>query len=116
MKRSSLLLVAILSLSVLGAPAPARAEDRGLAAEAGLGIGSAVINMVYGPFKVGYAILGTVTAGIAYLCTGLDSEIAGKIMNRSVRGDYVITPEILTGEKVWVVTGPDPGEPSQQSW
>jgi hypothetical protein len=116
MKRTSLLLVAILSLSVIGAPASARAEDRGLAAEAGLGVGSAVINMVYGPFKVVYAAVGTLTAGIAYLCTGLDGEIAGKIMNRSVRGDYAITPEILTGEKVWVVTGPDPGEQAQQSW
>ncbi len=116
MKCASFLLVAILSLSIAGAPARASAEDRGAAAEAGLGIGSAVINMVYGPFKVGYAIVGTVTAGIAYLCTGLDGEIAGKIINRSVRGDYAITPEILTGEKAWVVTGPDPGESSQQSW
>lgn len=116
MKCACLLLVAILSLSAIGVPATARAEDRGLAAEAGLGIGSAVINMVYGPFKVLYAAVGTLTASIAYVCTGADGEIASKIMNRSVRGDYAITPEILTGEKTWVVTGPDPGEPAQQSW
>ena len=115
MKHTSLLLVTIVSLTLLGAPA-ASAEDRGVAAEGGLGVGSAVLNMVYGPFKVVYAVVGTVTAGIAYLCTGLDGEVATKILNRSVRGDYAITPEILTGEKVWVVTGSDPGEQSQQSW
>jgi hypothetical protein len=99
----------------LAAPA-ARAQEaqgRGLAAEAGLGVGSAVINMVYGPVKVIYAALGTVTAGIAYLCTGLDGEVGSKIMYRSVGGDYAITPEILTGEKVWTFTGPD-AQPTQQ--
>jgi hypothetical protein len=111
-----LLCVGGIALAVLAAPA-ARAEGRSVGAEAGLGIGSAVINMVYGPVKVLYAALGTVTAGIAYVCTGLDGEIGKKIMYRSVRGDYAITPEILTGEKVWVFTGQDPEPaPEQTTW
>jgi hypothetical protein len=109
-----LLCVGGVALAVLAAPA-VRAEERGIAAEAGLGVGSAVINMVYGPVKVLYAALGTVTAGIAYLCTGLDGEVGRKIMYRSVRGDYAITPEILTGEKVWVFTGADPESAGQQT-
>ncbi len=99
----------------LAAPA-ARAEDRGVAADAGLGVGSAVINMVYGPVKVLYAALGSVTAGVAYLCTGFDGEIGKKILYRSVRGDYAITPEILTGEKVWSFVGADPEPPPQTTW
>jgi hypothetical protein len=111
-----LLIVGGTAVFVALAPPVARATDRGVAAEAGLGVGSAVINMVYGPVKVIYAALGSVTAGVAYVVTGLDGEIGKKILYRSVRGDYAITPEILTGEKVWVFTGPDPEAPQQTTW
>jgi len=111
-----LLCVGGIALAVALAAPIARAEDRGVAAEAGLGVGSAVINMVYGPVKVIYAALGTITAGVAYVCTGLDGDLASKILYRSVRGDYAITPEILTGEKVWVFTGQDPEPEQQTTW
>ena len=76
--------------------------------EAGLGAGSAVCSLVYGPFKIAYATVGTILSGAAWLFTGGNGETAGRIYHSSLRGDYVVTPEHLTGKRNLEVVGRHP--------
>lgn len=86
--------------------APAKPAERSTAAEVGLGAGSALLTLVYGPIKIGYCLLGTITGGMAYAVTAGNSEVALRIIEPAVRGTYVITPAILTGEEDWHFVGP----------
>jgi hypothetical protein len=79
------------------APAPARAES--LAREAGLGASAALLNLLYGPGKLVYAALGSLVAGGAWLFSAGDADVAGPVLTAALRGDYVVTPEHLRGEK-----------------
>jgi hypothetical protein len=93
---------------VLTAATTVRAEEkqeRNIGAHFGLGVGSAICSLVYGPVKVIYATLGTVTSGFAWLFTGGRTDIAREIITASVRGDYVVTPENLTFNEPLVFTG-----------
>ena len=86
----------------------ARAEEsreRNIAAHYGLGVGSVLCSLVYGPVKVIYATLGTVTSGLAWALTGGRTDIAREIITASVRGDYVVRPENLTFNEPLVFTG-----------
>ncbi len=67
--------------------------------EWGLGTGAAFINMVYGPVKVMYALLGGMTGGLAYVVTGGRTDVMMNVMDPAMRGDYAVTPEHLVGEK-----------------
>ena len=83
-----------------GTPAEAtRTEQRKLQGEAGLGVASVAASLVYSPAKLLFAGGGGVVAGMAYLYTGGDGETARKILESAMRGDYLITPEHLTGER-----------------
>ncbi|MBI1987596.1 MAG: hypothetical protein HYS70_04545 [Nitrospinae bacterium] len=88
------------------APPPATPAERSTAAEVGLGAGSALLTLVYGPVKIGYCLLGTITGGMAYVVTAGNREVALRIIEPAVRGTYVITPAILTGEEDWHFVGP----------
>jgi hypothetical protein len=103
----ALLLCAALTWGVTG-PGVARAEDRNAAAHFGLGAGSVLCTFVYGTVKTVYAIVGTLTGGIAWALTGGRGDVARAIIQPAVRGDYVITPDILTGQQPLVFTGRDP--------
>jgi hypothetical protein len=88
-------LVAWLSL-----PGSAFAQgERGTAAQFGLGTGVALVNMVYGPAKVFYALIGGLTAGFAYAVTGGRQEVALEILYPTMRGDYAVMPEHLLGQQ-----------------
>lgn len=92
----------ILSLAGALALAPQAAganEDGEEATGAGLGVGAMACTLVYGPAKLVYALLGTTTSGLAYLFTGGDWEVAKPIYTSSFYGDYIVTPEHLTGER-----------------
>ena len=93
-------------IAVAVQPGVARAESK--AAEAGLGAGAAVATLVYGPVKVVYATLGLVFGGFAWALSGGDSDVANAIITPSVRGDYVVTPEALRGERRLEFIGRDP--------
>jgi len=71
----------------------------GTAGDAGWGIGSILASCVYSPIKLVYATLGGVTGGLAYLLTGFNSDVANAIWVPSLRGTYVIAPEILKGNE-----------------
>ena len=93
---------------VLTAATTVRAEEkqeRNIAAHFGLGVGAAICSLVYGPVKVIYASLGTLTSGFAWVFTGGRTDIAREIITASVRGDYVVTPENLTFTEPLVFTG-----------
>ena len=99
--RSSLRLLAVtlVCASVFGAPLSARAEDapeRNIMMQYGLGVGSVLCSLVYGPTKVVYASLGSLTGGLAFLLTGGRTDVSREIIQPAVRGDYIVTPEHLT--------------------
>jgi hypothetical protein len=55
-----------------------------------------------------YALVGGFTGGIGFLVTGGNQDVAKKIWTPSVRGTYVITPEMLKGkEQVQFVGQPE---------
>jgi hypothetical protein len=97
------------ALWIAAAPLTARAEE-GMGSEAGLGAAAAACTLLYGPAKLVYAGLGGLGAGLAWLLSAGDNEVAGRVLNRSLRGDYVITPAHLRGERSVVFIGRDPGQ------
>ncbi|HKC52985.1 MAG TPA: hypothetical protein VKF60_19515 [Myxococcota bacterium] len=89
----------LLVMVVAGAPAAALADEapeRNIMLHYGLGVGSVLATLVYGPVKVMYATLGSITGGLAYLLTGGRLDVPREIIQPAVRGDYVVTPEHLT--------------------
>jgi hypothetical protein len=118
MKLNSVLLTAILAVSLTLAPAAASAsdDDRNTAAVFGLGLGTAVLNLGYGPAKALFAAFGSVTGGLAWVFTGGNREVARAIVQSSVRGDYSIRPENLTMEEPLVFVGRDPRKYPPQSY
>ncbi len=91
-------LIAVVSL----APALAQAEDNDrldLAKEAGMGAGTALVNLVYSPVKLAYAFGGLVVGGLAWAFSGGDAEVAEVVLTPSLRGNYVLTPAQLEGKR-----------------
>jgi len=82
--------------------APARAiseESKETASDGAVGAAAGLSSVVYAPVKVAYAAGGTIVAGLAYVLSGGDKDVTKPIIDASVRGDYVVTPEHLRGEK-----------------
>jgi hypothetical protein len=77
---------------------------------AGLGAAAAACTLLYGPAKLLYAGLGSFGAGLAWVLSAGDNDVAGRVLNRSLRGDYVVTPAHLRGERPLVFIGHDPSQ------
>lgn len=88
-----------LGASPVGAEEIMSPEAKETAAHGGKGVAAGLSSLVYAPVKVAYAAGGTIVAGLAWVLSGGDSEVAKPILDASVRGDYVVTPEHLTGER-----------------
>ena len=101
-----LLVVAATAILLQSGPAFARDDT---ASEAGLGIGSALCSLIYGPAKVVYATLGTVFGGMAWGLSGGDSDVLHAVITPAVRGDYVVTPAHLLGKEPLEFFGHRPG-------
>jgi hypothetical protein len=118
----SLLAVVFLCATLLATPASAEeTRERNTAATYGLGLGSVLCSLVYGPVKVVYATLGTVIGGTAWVLTGGRSDVAREIIEPSVRGDYIVTPKNLTMEEPLVFTGrerslDEPAQDASSEW
>lgn len=69
------------------------------AEEAGLGVASALLTLPYGPAKIIYAGLGGIVGGATWLLTGGNLETAQTVWEPSFYGDYVVTPDHLSGKK-----------------
>jgi len=93
----------IFSLVVgIGAPGVSLAAEQELSSptnEAALGIGSALLTVVYFPFKLVYAALGGIVGTFTYGLTGGDLETAKDVWEPSFYGTYVITPDHLKGNE-----------------
>ena len=98
---------ALLAASVLLLAAPAQA-DEAVAEEGGAGALAAVASLVYGPVKLAYATGGIVFGGIAWALSGGDDQVMSAVITPAVRGDYVITPAVIRGERKPVFLGKDP--------
>ena len=101
--KQGLLLMVMITLSavILLTPGMASAAEgeTSQAEEAGLGIGSGILTLVYLPVKVVYAALGGIVGGFTYVLTGGDLETAKSVWEPSFYGTYVITPSNLKGEE-----------------
>jgi len=94
-------------------PGLAGAEPRGesTGAAAGWGALSALTSLLYAPVKIVYAVGGLVVSGFAWVFSAGDNDVAKTVATPAVRGDYVVTPEHLRGERPLEFIGrdPDPG-------
>lgn len=86
------------ALSLL--PLPAAAEVPEPTAYSGaVGIGAALGTLIYAPLKLTYALTGSLIGGMAWIWTGGDSEVATPIVHSAIKGDYVISPAHIEGER-----------------
>ena len=95
-------LVLALGCALLLAASPAGAGsggDESVGRQGGLGLAAAATTLVYTPLKLAYAITGSVIAGLAWVFSAGDNDVAGPIFTAALRGDYVITPDHLTGRE-----------------
>ena len=76
--------------------------------EAGYGALSALTSLIYAPTKVAYAIGGGIIGGFAWLLSAGDNQVMHAIVTPAVRGDYVVTPSHLRGERELEFIGRDP--------
>jgi hypothetical protein len=96
----------VLGIALVAAPAAARDDEHGAVSTGFTGIGSALCTVVYAPLKVGYAVGGSVISGLAWMWTLGDTSISGPILRSAVRGDYVVTPSHLRGQRDLEFIGP----------
>ncbi|WP_447963737.1 hypothetical protein [Nitrospira sp. Ecomares 2.1] len=89
----------VLCLGATGVSLAAEHELSSPTNEAGLGIGSALLTVVYFPVKLAYAILGGVVGTFTYGLTGGDLDTAKAVWEPSFYGTYVITPDHLKGNE-----------------
>jgi hypothetical protein len=93
-------IVAAVMAVVLMAPGAALAEEGKRASrDAGLGLATVVANVFYVPVKVGYAVVGGVTGGLAYALSAGNKTAASKVWVASMGGDYVLSPDQVAGRQ-----------------
>lgn len=63
------------------------------------GMRSGFLSLLYTPLKIGVSMGGGIIGGLAYPLSGFNEEVSKKIWDKSLGGTYLITEEILTGEK-----------------
>ena len=97
-----------LLIAVAFAPGVSRAGDS-TASEAGFGVGAVFCSLIYGPTKLVYATLGLVFGGLAWGLSGGDQDVLDAVMIPAVRGDYVVTPSHLRGDRPLEFIGRRPG-------
>lgn len=109
--------VVLASIFVLSLAAPAAAD--GVGRELGRGLALVGTNIFYMPGKILYAAGGGLSAGVAWIFSGGDGEVAGNIVDASVRGDYVVTADHLDGRERLEFIGRSPEQrvaERQASW
>ncbi len=102
MKGWRMVLAAVVLFSGVATARPARAA---YLEDAGWGTLTVLTNIGYMPVKVTYSVLGAVTGGLAFVCTGGDLQTAETVWVMSMGGTYVITPRMLQGEEPIVFAG-----------
>lgn len=95
------------SVAVVLFAGPAAAEET-VAREGGWGALAAVGTLLYSPAKVLYAGCGLIFGGIAWGLSGGDSDVLEAVITPAVRGDYVLVPAHVRGERRVEFFGRDP--------
>lgn len=90
---------AALCVSVLLAASPARAEEEGFFEAAGIGVGTALVNVLYIPAKFTYATVGGLIGGFAWVLSLGDTDTAMGVWEPTMGGSYVVTPAMLRGDE-----------------
>jgi hypothetical protein len=72
----------------------------------GIGAGTVAGNIVYIPAKLVYGILGGISGGAGYSLTGGNEQVANTIWRSSLGGDYVLTPDMVSGKQPIHFSGP----------
>jgi hypothetical protein len=100
-------LATLITALVLGAATPAAAGSRlEEAANRGwLGLAAVTCSTVYAPLKVFIGGSGLIVAGSAWVFTGSAREPALTIFERTLGGDWLITPDHLSGDRDFSVLG-----------
>ncbi|HXJ37498.1 MAG TPA: hypothetical protein VMS22_26015 [Candidatus Eisenbacteria bacterium] len=98
-----MLMAAAVLVAGLAAPRPVRAE---FAEDAGWGVLTVLANVGYMPAKIVYSVVGGLTGGFAYVCTGGDTETASNVWSPAMSGTYVLTPAMIRGEESIAFAGP----------
>ncbi len=73
---------------------------------AGIGAAALVANVGYIPAKMAYAIMGGIAGGVGYALTGGNEKASNTIWRSTLGGDYVVTPDMLSGQTPLHFTGP----------
>jgi hypothetical protein len=87
---------------------PGPADEYTAAREFGYGVGSVLASVFYSPAKVTYAGLGLITGGLGYVLSAGNGEVSSNIIHPAIRGNYIVTPRNLKGEKPLYFVGPPP--------
>ncbi len=98
-----MLVAAAVLVAGLAAPRPVRAE---FAEDAGWGVLTVLANVGYMPAKTVYSLVGGLSGGLAYVCTGGDTETASNVWSPAMGGTYVLTPSMIRGEDPIAFAGP----------
>ncbi len=99
------LLVSSAAIVVLAGPAYA---EESTAREGGWGVLAGLGTLIYSPAKVVYATCGLLFGGIAYGLSGGDRDVLDAVITPAVRGDYVLQPAHIQGQKSLEFFGRDP--------
>lgn len=96
------------ALAIVLGGQPAAATDTSGSTPPGVALQAAcwILTVPYGAAKMAYSLGGGIVGSLALLATGGHSETAEAIWNPSMKGDYIIQPQHLTGEKPLRFMGP----------
>ncbi len=83
-------------------------EEESVAGSAAVGAAAGICSLIYAPLKITYAVLGLVVGGIAWGLSAGDNNVFFAVITPSVRGDYVVTPDHLRGDRKLAVLGRQP--------
>lgn len=65
----------------------------------GVGMGSGILSLMYTPVKLGVSMAGGIVGGLAYPLSGMNANVSKTIWKKALGGNYVISDEVLRGEK-----------------
>ena len=95
-----LFLTCVLSALIAAAPPAARARDEEQDRPSSfVGVGAMLCTLVYSPLKLAYAASGLVVGGMAWVWSFGRRRVTRPIFTAALKGDYVVTPEHLAGER-----------------
>ena len=99
----------LLGLSVPGWTAPATEEST--PRQVAYGAGSVLGTLVYSPIKASFCILEAIASGFIFPVAG--ARTSGKVVGKTCRGTWVITPNVLGGREHVDFIGQVPDTPAK---